>query len=260
MSVLSILANTLGGAKSLARFQPIDPSTSQPAVDNNGNPILGDMVQETNSAATLAAIQALLTEDAGLATASGQTSSLTQVIASSTALGTPADAVWSGTGSSSIVAALKAIWTALTGTVKTQLQAGTAAIGSVSVSNGSVGADFSSNANHTALPAAVGATIGTSTYGGSGPFAAYVLVASAAANASRANIDVENVSGSQVVVVRDDGTAAAGSAPVNASWFLLAGGGTGPSQGGAWSSTTFRGRVQLWMASVPTYSPSVFGD
>jgi hypothetical protein len=126
--------------------------------------------------------------------------------------------------------------------------------------SGSPGADFSSTTNHTALPSAIGATIGTSTYGGSGPFAAYILVASAAANASRANIDVENISGSQVVVVRDDGTAAAGSAPVNASWFLLAGGGTGPSQGGAWSSTTFRGRIQLWMATVPTYPPTVMGD
>jgi hypothetical protein len=126
--------------------------------------------------------------------------------------------------------------------------------------SGSVGADFSSTTNHTALPSAVGATIGTSTYGGSGPFAAYILVASAAANASRANIDVENISGSTVVVVRDDGTAATGSAPVNASWFLLAGGGTGPSQGGAWSSTTFRGRIQLWMATVPTYPPTVMGD
>jgi hypothetical protein len=128
------------------------------------------------------------------------------------------------------------------------------------VSLGTGGADLSSPANNIALPSAVGTTIGTSTYGGSGPFAAYILVASAAANASRANIDVENVSGSQVVVVRDDGTAAAGSAPVNASWFLLAGGGTGPSQGGAWSSTTFRGRIQLWMATVPTYPPTVFGD
>jgi hypothetical protein len=233
MSVLSILANTLGGAKSLARYQPIDPATSQPAIDNNGNPILGDMVQETNSAATLAAIQA---------TASGQTAILTPTVAAATALGTPADAAWGGSGSSSVVAALKAIWS------------------KTGVAGGSVGADFSSSANHTALPAAIGATIGTSTYGGSGPFAAYILVASAAANASRANIDVENISGSTVVVVRDDGTAAAASAPVNASWFLLAGGGTGPSQGGAWSSTTFRGRVQLWMASVPTYSPSVFGD
>jgi hypothetical protein len=131
----------------------------------------------------------------------------------------------------------------------------------VSISNGSVGVDLSSPANRAFLPSAIGATVGTSIYGGSGPFAAYVLVDNnAPANLSRANIDVENISGAQVVVVRDDGTAAAGSAPVNASWFLLAGGGTGPSQGGAWSSTTFRGRIQLWMATVPTYPPTVMGD
>jgi hypothetical protein len=265
--------------------------TPQFALRTNGEPV------ETNNALPVADSQTAL---------------------SATALGTPADAVWSGTGNSSIIAALKAVWTVLTGTLKTQLQTGTNTIGAVTfpsaqpvsgtffqatqpvtdtqtaltavalgtpadatwagtgsssvvaalkaiwsktgVASGSVGADFSSTTNHTALPSSVGTTVGTSTYGGSGPFAAYVLVASAAANASRANIDVENISGSQVVVVRDDGTAAAGSAPVNASWFLLAGGGTGPSQGGAWSSTTFRGRIQLWMATVPTYPPTVMGD
>jgi hypothetical protein len=186
--------------------------------------------------------------------------SLAQQTATAGALGTPADAAWGGTGSSSVVAALKAVWSALTGTLKTQLQAGTNAIGSVSVSNGSVGADASSAANRASLPDAVGATVGTSTYGGTGPFAAYILVASVAASTTRANIDIENLSGAQIVVVRDDGTAAAGNAPINASWFILAGGSGAPSQGGAWSSTTFRGRIQIWAASVPTYPPTVMVD
>jgi hypothetical protein len=215
-------------------------TTTQYSIRTNGGPVEeGNRfpTEDTNSAASLA-----------------------QAELSATALGTPADAAWGGSGSSSVVAALKAIWTELTGTVKTQLQAGTNAIGSVSVSNGSLGSDASSSTNRASLPSAVGATVGTSTYGGSGPFAAYTLVASVAASTTRANIDIENLSGAQIVVVRDDGTAATGSAPVNASWFLLAGGSGSPSQGGAWSSKTFRGRIQIWAASVPTYPPTVMVD
>ena len=44
MSLMSILANTLAGSRSLARFQPRDPATGSAAVDNNGNPILSDAV------------------------------------------------------------------------------------------------------------------------------------------------------------------------------------------------------------------------
>jgi hypothetical protein len=233
-ATISYSASVAAGVVSLGA--PLPPGTNT----------IGAVTFASGASVTLAAGSAAI---GSVTFPSAQPVTDTQTALAATALGTPADAVWGGSGSSSIVSALKAIWTAITtATLKT------------SVTNGSVGADFSSTTNHTALPSAIGATIGTSTYGGSGPFTGYILVASAAANATRANIDIENISGSQVVVVRDDGTAATGSAPVNASWFLLAGGGTGPSQGGAWSSTTFRGRIQLWMATVPTYPPTVFGD
>ena len=47
-------------------------------------------------------------------TVAGQASALVQSTAAAAALGTPADAVWSGSGAGSVVGALKAIWTALT--------------------------------------------------------------------------------------------------------------------------------------------------
>jgi hypothetical protein len=94
MSVLSILANTLGGSRQLARIQVIDPSTGQPAVDNNDHPITAEWVQDP---------------------------------VAGTALGTPADAAWSGTGASSIVGVLKAVWGVLSGPTP----AGTNEIGTV---------------------------------------------------------------------------------------------------------------------------------
>lgn len=123
--------------------------------------------------------------------------------------------------------------------------------------SGSAGLDFSSN--QASLPATVGATVGTSTYGGSGPFAAYILVASAPAAPGRASLEVDNITGASIVCVRSDGTAAAGSAPVNASWFVLGGGVSPNSQGGSWSSQTFRGRLQCWAASAAAL-PSLYQD
>jgi len=103
---------------------------------------------------------------------------------------------------------------------------------------GSTGRDFT--ANPQALPA-IGAN-----FGGSGPYAGYVLVGARAANPARAMIDVENASGEQIVIMRDDGTAIAGAAPANASIFPLGSGATPGSEGGSWSSTTFKGRIQLF--------------
>jgi hypothetical protein len=76
-----------------------------------------------------------------------------------------------------------------------------------------------------------------------------VLVATVAASTTRFNIDVENTSGAQIAIVRDDGTAAGGAAPVNASVFALAGGSSVGAQGGAWSSQTFKGRLQIYAPS-----------
>ena len=111
--------------------------------------------------------------------------------------------------------------------------------GTVSVSSlpGSTGHDYSTGA--PTLPN-VGAN-----FGASGVYASYYLTAVVAAG-SRNNVDIENVSGAQIVVVRDDGTAAAGSAPANASVFALAGGLSAGAQGGSWSSSTFKGRLQIY--------------
>lgn len=107
--------------------------------------------------------------------------------------------------------------------------------------SGSLGADNS--ANKPALPN-VGAN-----FGASGVYANYLLITTVPANPSRLSIDVENTSGAQIVIVRDDGTAASGAAPVNASAFVLAGGAAAGAQGGSWTSQTFKGRVQVYAPS-----------
>jgi hypothetical protein len=109
------------------------------------------------------------------------------------------------------------------------------------VSAGSTGQDHS--ANQPALP-----VVGQP-FGGSGPYAGYVLVATVPASPTRNNVDIENTSGAQIAVMRDDGTAASGAAPNNASVFALGGGSAAGAQGGAWSSTTFKGRLQIYAPS-----------
>ncbi|MBV8474084.1 MAG: hypothetical protein JO107_14795 [Hyphomicrobiales bacterium] len=112
---------------------------------------------------------------------------------------------------------------------------------------GTTGADYS--ANKPTLPNV------SANFGASGVYANYVLIATVPANPSRLSIDVENTSGAQIAIVRDDGTAASGTAPNNASVFALAGGsvpGGGSAvgtQGGSWSSQTFKGRVQVYAPS-----------
>jgi hypothetical protein len=107
---------------------------------------------------------------------------------------------------------------------------------------GSTGRDFS--ANRPALPN-VGAN-----FGGSGPYANYVLIAAAPASASRFSIDIENTSGAQIAIVVDDGTAAAGSSPANASLIVLSGGASIGAQGGSWVSGVEKGRVQVYAPSA----------
>jgi hypothetical protein len=118
-------------------------------------------------------------------------------------------------------------------------------------SAGSAGLDYS--ANKPALPN-VGAA-----FSAGGPYADYVLIATIPASPSRNNVDIENISGAQIAVVRDDGTAASGTAPNNASVFALGGGSAAGAQGGAWSSTTFKGRLQIY-APAPTAIVSVMVD
>jgi hypothetical protein len=106
---------------------------------------------------------------------------------------------------------------------------------------GSTGLDYS--ANKPTLP-----NIGAN-FAASGPYANYVLVATVPASPSRNSVDIENISGAQIAVVRDDGTAAGGAAPANASVFALGGGSASGNQGGAWSSQTFKGRLQIYAPS-----------
>lgn len=121
---------------------------------------------------------------------------------------------------------------------------GTNVIGAVTTA-GSLGTDGS--ANQPALP-----TVG-SNFSASGPYASYILLITEGVNPSRNYIEIDNTSGSQIAVVRDDGTAAQGAAPVNASVFPLAGGAGVGSQGGSWSSTTFRGRIQIFAPSASAF-------
>lgn len=108
----------------------------------------------------------------------------------------------------------------------------------------STGADFSGN--QPTLPLIGG------NFNGSGPYANYVQVAICPANPDRTNIDVENTSGVQIAVVRDDGTAITGAAPVAGSVFALDPGPNPGQQGAAWSSTTFRGRIRIFAPAALT--------
>ena len=103
---------------------------------------------------------------------------------------------------------------------------------------GSTGADYS--ANIPTLPN-VGAN-----FAASGPYASYVLVATVAASATRKSIDIENDSGAQIAILLDDGTAASGATPNNASVFALSGGSGAGALGGSWVSQVERGRVQVY--------------
>lgn len=86
---------------------------------------------------------------------------------------------------------------------------------------GSTGTDYSANA------AAV-------------PIATYVLLATIPANPQRYVVEVQNQSAALIQVVKDDGS------DNNKTSFLLASGGAAGTQGGAWSSLTFRGRVRVY--------------
>lgn len=76
------------------------------------------------------------------------------------------------------------------------------------------------------------------------PIAGLVLLATVPLNERRASVEVQNQSAGTIQVVRDDGSATAGTV----SSVLLAGSGAG-SQGGGWSSATFKGRVLVYGAS-----------
>ncbi len=77
------------------------------------------------------------------------------------------------------------------------------------------------------------------------PMSGFVLLATIPASATRAAVEVQNQSAGAIQVIRDDGSATAGTV----SSILLAGGTAAGTQGGGWSSTTFKGRVLIYGAS-----------
>ncbi len=111
---------------------------------------------------------------------------------------------------------------------------------------GTTGADYS--ANKPPIP-----NVGAS-FGSTGPYANYVLIATVPANAFRNLVDIENTSGAQIAIVRDDGAAASGAAPANASVFALGpGAATVGAQGGSYVSQTFKGRAQIYAPSSTAF-------
>lgn len=90
--------------------------------------------------------------------------------------------------------------------------------------SGTTGADFSANA----------ATI---------PMAGFVLLTTVPATATRAGVEVQNQSAGTVQMVRDDGTGA------NQTTILISPGAGVGTQGGGWSSNTFKGRVRVYGAT-----------
>jgi hypothetical protein len=121
------------------------------------------------------------------------------------------------------------------------------------LSSGSAGLDFSGSLKPV-LPN-VGAA-----FAASGPYASYVLIATVPASPTRNNVDIENITGAQIAIIRDDGTATNGAAPNNASIFSLGGGSGSGAQGGSWSNATFKGRLQIYAPTSTTIAPAVMVD
>ena len=90
-------------------------------------------------------------------------------------------------------------------------------------------------------------------FSASGPYASWYLVATIPALATRFCAEIDNMSAAPILVLRDDGTALSGSAPVNPSAFVLNPKvGAGP-EGGSHRSTTFQGRYQVYAASSSAF-------
>jgi hypothetical protein len=108
---------------------------------------------------------------------------------------------------------------------------------------GSPGMDSSANAPTWPV---IGANFSS---GAPAPFTSWVLLATVAANQSRAKITVDNQSDTPILCLRDDGTAASGAAPVNATGFTLNPKASAGPEGGHYESPSFRGRMRVFGAS-----------
>ena len=117
---------------------------------------------------------------------------------------------------------------------------------------GSTGTDAS--LNRPALP-----NIGAA-FAASGPYAGYALVGTVAANPARSYVEVDNSATGPILLLRDDGTAAAGAAPANASLIPLQAAPQAGGRGDGWSSTTFKGRLQVYAPAGTTPQVNIFQD
>lgn len=108
---------------------------------------------------------------------------------------------------------------------------------------GSAGIDASANA--PSWP-----NIGSNFGAGHPLYPSWFLLKTVAANPARQNITVDNMDlALPVLVLRDDGTAASGGSPVNATGFTLNAKVTAGPEGGHFASATFRGRLQVFGSS-----------
>jgi hypothetical protein len=240
----------------------IQASVAAGATANNQTTAIAalNLIQTSTAASATAAKQPGLNADGGALSHVTNFPAIQPISAS--ALPLPAGAAQDGTdatgvtppvGGSGIRGWLSGIFNLLSGSLKVIPNVAGAAVSntnplpvtasvSVSFPSGSTGLDYSSN--KPAIPNVGAAFASTSLY------PSYVLVATVPASSTRSNVDIENISGGQIVVVRDDGTISAGSAPANASAFALGGGASAGAQGGSWSSTTFKGRLQIYAPSA----------
>jgi hypothetical protein len=199
------------------------------ASDANGNLSPGHVLVDQNCSPFGTAGNPIFTEDAA-----GEASLASLV----TVAGTTADSAYAGSGSSSVIAALKGVYAAIKGTLTVSwsgqsvaLSAGSSVIGAVTMA-GDVGTDRSINA-----PSGPGSAT-TLTYNGN----TLTQLVSIASNTSRKSLEVNNTTGALVVLVFDDGANTAGTV----SLLPLAAGTAQYQQGGDFQSQTEQGRVRIF--------------
>lgn len=98
-----------------------------------------------------------------------------------------------------------------------------------------------------------------SNFGGTGPYANWVYLGALAANPNRVKgVSVEDTTGVQIVYIVDDGVAAPGSTPQNASIGSLAPGAGAAQQGGSKDFPGELGRFQFYAAAALTGSQYLY--
>lgn len=97
--------------------------------------------------------------------------------------------------------------------------------------------------NAVALPACPGTGADFSSNAATVPLSGLVLLQTVPVTCYRNSIEVQNQSAAMIQVVRDDGNGN------NQSTVLLAPGSAANTQGGGWSSKTFKGRVRIYGAT-----------